>query len=58
MEITIDVKDDDIVEAVHLDCSPVEYLIINKALKEARNNKDWHKTDREVVKEMLEDMRG
>lgn len=52
MKIIITIKDD-ICKNFSMECTPVEYLIINKALKQFSDNKENHKEDREKAAEMF-----
>ena len=43
----------DIVESVILDCSPAEWLVINKALRLLVDNPDENEEDRAIAKDLI-----
>lgn len=45
---------DEYVEAVKIDCSPAEYLIINQAMRLYMENDYVNETDRDIMRRMLE----
>lgn len=52
MEITVNTKND-CCKSVDVNCSPVEWLVILKALRLLSENNDVHPSDRNVADDML-----
>lgn len=45
---------DDYAERVQIECNTVEWLILNKALRQFMGNEENHKTDRKIAGEMCQ----
>lgn len=45
---------DECVEAVKIDCTPAEYLVLNQAMRLYMENDYVHETDRDIMRRMLE----
>ena len=52
MKITVNTQKD-CCKSVDVNCSPVEWLIILKALRMLSDNKDVHPSDRQAANDML-----
>lgn len=45
---------DKCVEAVKIECTPAEYLVLNQAMRLYMENDYVHETDRDIMRRMLE----
>ena len=46
-------QDGDIVQSIKLECSPVEFLVLEKALRQFAENKENHIVDIDVAEKMF-----
>ena len=58
MNVTELLTADGYVKGVVLDCTPIELLILNSALRVYVENNRVHPIDRNIAKEMLNDIKG
>lgn len=53
MKLTYEEKDE-CIEAVKIECSPEEYLVLNQAMRLYMENDYVNETDRDIMRRMLE----
>jgi hypothetical protein len=54
MELIYDLANEDIVKMVHIECSPVEWLTMNMALKRTYEDDSCLEEDKKTIKTMID----